>query len=449
MKPTESSFAGTARPKLTRTDDVEWLTTWKEVRKKREVSGTADVELPFKFKHWLPLIKAMFRPTVSVFNHGDEKQIVKELRLPQVFLAPIRNDIVQFVHDQLANNTRQAHGVNMKAGMKHSAESWGTGRAVARVPRVSGSGTNRTGQGAFANSCRKGRMSFPLQTWRRWHRKVNLRQRRNALASAIAATAVPSLILARGHRILKVPQFPLVLDDKAGQISKTKEAVALLKRFGAYEDVLRCIQAKKLRPGKGKMRSRRYKLRKGPLFVVGDESVSLSRALKNIPGVNSIHVNRLNIRHLAPGSQVGRFVIYTESAFKALSSQFGTFKAAGSGRKNFTLKREVIGNSDIAGIINSDAVQRVLKAKKVVRPIHYKQKKNPLRNKAEMKKLNPYAPIIGAKLGAAKKIKKDKKASNAHTKKSGDAIKAIEAKISKTQEAQNAEYKRLMQETKI
>jgi len=393
----------------------------------------------------------MFRPTVSVFNHSDEKQIVREVRLPHVFLAPIRNDIVQFVHDQLSNNTRQAHGVNTMAGMKHSAESWGTGRAVARVPRVSGSGTNRTGQGAFANSCRKGRMAFPLQIWRRWHRKVNLRQRRNALASAIAATAVPALVLAHGHRILKVPQFPLVLDDKVGQISKTREAVSLLKRFGAYDDVLRCVKAKKIRAGKGKLRNRRYKLRKGPLFVVNDESVSLTRALRNIPGVNVVHVKRLNIRHLAPGSQVGRFAIYTEAAFRELENQFGSFKAPGSGRKHFLLKKEVIVNSDIAGIINSDEVQRVLRAKKSVKAMHYKQKKNPLRNKNEMKKLNPYAPILKEKKAkeTATKVKKIRKVRKAHTKKSGDLIKSVEAKIVDTQNAQNSEYKRLMVETRV
>jgi large subunit ribosomal protein L4e len=341
--------------------------------------------------------------------------------------------------------------VNQKAGMKHSAESWGTGRAVARVPRVSGSGTNRTGQGAFANSCRKGRMAFPLQTWRRWHRKVNLRQRRNALASAIAATAVPSLVLAHGHRILKVPQFPLVLDDKVGSISKTQEAVALLKRFGAYEDVLRCIKAKKMRAGKGKLRNRRYKLRRGPLFIVNDESVSLTRALRNIPGVNTVHVKRLNIRHLAPGSQVGRFAIYTEAAFRELENQFGSFKAPGSGRKNYLLKKEVIVNSDISGIINSDEVQRVLRSKKSVKPLHYKQKKNPLRNKGEMKKLNPYAPILREKkaLENATKVKKIRKERKAHTKKSGEAIRTIETKITDTQNTQNAEYKRLMIETRV
>jgi len=59
--------------------------------------------------------------------------------------------------------------------MKHSAESWGTGRAVSRIPRVSGSGTHRSGQAAFGNECRKGRMFAPLHTWRRWHRRVNIK----------------------------------------------------------------------------------------------------------------------------------------------------------------------------------------------------------------------------------------------------------------------------------
>jgi len=73
------------------------------------------------------------------------KVLEKKVVLPGVFTAPIRNDIVSFVHSNLSKNKRQAHGVNDKAGMKHSAESWGTGRAVARIPRVSGSGTSRSG----------------------------------------------------------------------------------------------------------------------------------------------------------------------------------------------------------------------------------------------------------------------------------------------------------------
>jgi len=141
------------------------------------------------------------RPLVSVFNADDSLKVTdKKVVLPAVFTAPIRLDIVQFVHSNLSKNTRQAHGVDPKAGMRHSAESWGTGRAVARIPRVSGSGTHRAGQAAFGNMCRKGRMFAPLKTYRRWHRKVNVNQRRHAVAAALAASALNPLVLARGHR---------------------------------------------------------------------------------------------------------------------------------------------------------------------------------------------------------------------------------------------------------
>jgi len=151
------------------------------------------------------------RPVVSVYTKENPSEITDGVPMPAVFTAPIRNDIVQFVHTNMAKNKRQAHGVHWKAGMQHSAESWGTGRAVARIPRISGSGTSRSGQGAFGNQCRKGRMFAPLKTWRRWHRKINLTQKRHAVASALASSAVTPLVLARGHRVKKCPNSPWLL----------------------------------------------------------------------------------------------------------------------------------------------------------------------------------------------------------------------------------------------
>jgi large subunit ribosomal protein L4e len=322
---------------------------------------------------------------------------------------------------------------------------------MARVPRVSGSGSHRTGQGAFANSCRKGHMAFPLRTYRRWHRKVNLRQRRVALAAALAATQVPALVMARGHRIMAVPQLPLVLDDSVGQISKTKEAVAMLKRFGAYEDVVRCIKARTLRPGVGKSRNRRYKLRRGPLFIVGDESESLKQALRNIPGIAILHVNRLNIRHLAPGGQVGRFCIYTQSAFKALQEQFGSLKAPGKGRTHFLLPKSVTTSCDVAAIINSDEVQKVLRQKKTKKTMHMIQKKNPLKNKKEMARLNPFAPKAKALTMEKRKnrIKKQRKDRKSLTKSNGLLINKMLQKIENTQVEHIDSYKQYMKEVRI
>ena len=159
--------------------------------------------------------------------------------LPSVFRAPIRPDVVSFVHDQVRKNKRQAFSVSAKAGMQASAESWGTGRAVARIPRVRGGGTSRSGQGAFGNMCRGGRMFAPTKTYRRWHRKVNIQQRRYALVSAIAATGIPSLVLAKGHRIEQTPEVPLVLDDKVEECKKTKDAVRILKKTAAWNDIER------------------------------------------------------------------------------------------------------------------------------------------------------------------------------------------------------------------
>merc|ERR1712166_544344 len=104
------------------------------------------------------------RPVVSVYATADKTATVSgSAQMPAVFSAPIRDDIVSFCHSNMAKNRRQAHGVFHLQGHMHSAESWGTGRAVARIPRISGSGTSRAGQAAFGNMCRKGRMFAPLR----------------------------------------------------------------------------------------------------------------------------------------------------------------------------------------------------------------------------------------------------------------------------------------------
>lgn len=161
--------------------------------------------------------------------------------MPAVFTAPIRTDIVQFVHTNIRKNKRQPYAVSRLAGHQTSAESWGTGRAVARIPRVRGGGTHRSGQGAFGNMCRGGRMFAPTKPWRRWHRRVNVNQRRYALVSAIAASGVPALVQSKGHIIDGVSEFPLVVSDKVQEITKTKQAVVFLRRMKIWADIQKVI----------------------------------------------------------------------------------------------------------------------------------------------------------------------------------------------------------------
>ena len=157
----------------------------------------------------------------------------------------------------MAKNNRQAYAVSKAAGHQTAAESWGTGRAVSRIPRVPGGGTHRAGQGAFGNMCRGGHMFAPTKTWRRWHRRVNLKQKRYAVCSALAASAVPALLMARGHAVETIPEVPLIISEASEQISKTSKAVELLKSIGAYADIEKVKDSRNLRSGKGKMRNRR------------------------------------------------------------------------------------------------------------------------------------------------------------------------------------------------
>lgn len=237
-------------------------------------------------------------------------------------------------------------------------------------------------------------MFAPTRVWRRWHRKVSKGQRRYATVSALAASAIPALVMARGHKISKVNEVPLVISDDVQAIQKTKEALAVLAAFGLDEDIDHVKASKKLRTGKGKMRNRRFVMRKGPLIVYNQDQ-GITKAFRNIPGVECCQVDRLNLLQLAPGGHVGRLCIWTESAFNKLDSIFGTFDEASTTKSGFTLPQQIMANADLARIINSDEVQQVVRAPKP-NGRKYVLKRNPLRNRQTMLKLNPYQATVAA-----------------------------------------------------
>ncbi|XDA75504.1 hypothetical protein R6Z07F_005667 [Ovis aries] len=283
---------------------------------------------------------ACARPLISVYSEKGESS-GKNVTLPAVFKAPIRSDIVNFVHTNLRKNNRQPYAVSELAGHQTSAESWGTGRAVARIPRVRGGGTHCSGQGAFGNMCRGGRMFAPTKTWRRWHRRVNTTQKRYAICSALAASALPVLVMSKGHRIEEVLELPLVVKDKVEGYKKTKEAVLLLKKLKAWNDIKKVYASQRMRAGKGKMRNRRRIQRRGPCIVYNEDN-GIIKAFRNIPGI--------------------------------------------------TLLNKML-NTDLSRISKSPEIQRALRAprKKIHRRV---LKKNPLKNLRIMLKLNPYAKTM-------------------------------------------------------
>lgn len=367
------------------------------------------------------------RPLVRVFSADKGAASGNTVPLPDVFSTPIRTDIVDVIHNFLRMNLRQPYAVSKYAGHDYSAESWGTGRAVARIPRVSGGGTHRAGQGAFGNMCRGGRMFSPTRVWRRWSHKISTSQKRFATAAAIAASSVTPLVMARGHKVERIQELPLVVADDVQAINKTKAAVKFLKAVKAFDDVRKVKNSKKIRAGKGKYRNRKYKARTGPL-VIYKENKGIVRGFRNLPGVDLLSVDRLNLLKLAPGGQVGRFVIWTESAFKALQARFGSVegKTGSSSLKQrngsvYRLPRPQMANTDVLRIIESDSVQAALRPVKL-QPKRRVIKKNPLKNFYALVKLNPYAlkqrratilSQVAGQVANAQKQKKQQRAAKA------------------------------------
>ncbi|KAJ8602153.1 hypothetical protein CTAYLR_003504 [Chrysophaeum taylorii] len=365
------------------------------------------------------------RPVVSIW--GADGNATGTAPLPGVFSAPIRPDLVQFVHTNMAKNARQAYAVSMKAGHQTSAESWGTGRAVSRIPRVQGGGTQRSGQGAFGNMCRGGRMFAPTKVWRKWHRKINLNQRRYAICSALAASACPPLVMARGHKIDQVPELPLVVSGVEG-LAKTKEALALFGSVGAKDDADRCAASKKLRAGKGKMRNRRYTHRKGPLVVYSSSDAEVPKAARNLPGVDLCCVDRLNLLLLAPGGHLGRFVIWTEEAFLKLDALFGSVDSKATLKDSYSIPRPVMSNADLARLINSDEIQSVVRPAKADTQRRKAPKTNPLKNLGAMLALNPYYETYRASEIRMQTARKEAKAAKIKALREGTYEKTEEEK---------------------
>ncbi|CAL8106725.1 unnamed protein product [Calicophoron daubneyi] len=337
---------------------------------------------------------AVCRPVVNVFK-PDGSPSGMTVKMPGVFRAPLRSDLLNFVHDQMRKNSRQPYAVSPKAGHQSSAESWGTGRAVARIPRVRGGGTHRSGQGAFGNMCRGGHMFAPTKVWRRWHRRINVQQRRYAMCSAIAATGVPALVMARGHRIDRVPEIPLVISDEVESVKKTKEAVKVLKSVKAWSDIQKVYNSQRFRAGRGKMRNRRRIQKRGPIIIYRKDE-GITRAFRNIPGVTLIRVSALNLLKLAPGGHMGRLAIWSAGAFQQLDKLYGTYKTGSVRKAGFHLPLSKMTSPDLARLLHCRELTSVLRPRRMhcQRP-GPKVKKNPLKNMQAMLKLNPFA--IGEK----------------------------------------------------
>ena len=262
---------------------------------------------------------------ISILDQSKTEKGSKEL--PALFSEEVRPDIIKRAVEALQANSRQRYGANILAGKKCSAElsrrrrkyrgSYGHG--ISRVPRkiLSRSGTRFNWTGAFAPGTVGGRRAHPPKASKTWLKKINDKERKKAIRSAMAATMMKEFVEKRGHAL--PDKFPFIITNDFEMLSKTKSVRDSLLKLGLSDELKRAA-GRTYRAGKARLRGRKYRKRKGPLIVVSKDC-PLIKAANNVPGVDAVAVTDLNAELLAPGSVPGRLTLFTDSAIERIDKE--------------------------------------------------------------------------------------------------------------------------------
>ena len=243
-----------------------------------------------------------------------------EVELPLVFLTPFRKDLIKKSFTNLNSHKFQPQGRRPTAGMDVVARSNDppTGQGVSRIAKMRGGGGGRQGQAGGVASVRGGRQAHPPKVQKVIFKKLNKKENKLALCSAIAATQSKEIIESRGHKIENLNTFPIIISDDIETVTKTKEMIKILNSLNLMQDVNR-LKGRKARTGKSSLRGRSTKIGKSVLFVVS-KSKKISSSCGTIPGVDVRAVKDLSVLDLAPGGVPIRLVVYSKSALKEIEN---------------------------------------------------------------------------------------------------------------------------------
>jgi large subunit ribosomal protein L4e len=256
-----------------------------------------------------------------------EGKKLKEINLPIQFYEEVHPNLIWRAVLAIQANKRQSYGAERGAGMRYSAKlsrrrrdykrSYGYG--ISRVPRkvLWHRGSQFGFVGAKAPGTVGGRRAHPPKAEKIWDKKINLKEKRKAIRSALSATLDKNLVILRNHQLPNI--YPLIIENKFEDLKKTKDVIKVLKNLGLNKE-LEKLEIKKVRSGKGKNKGRKYRKKKGPLLVVS-KKCELIKATRNIAGIDISPVNQINVELLAPGARAGRLTIYTQAAIERLEKE--------------------------------------------------------------------------------------------------------------------------------
>ncbi|MDK6027976.1 50S ribosomal protein L4 [Ignisphaera sp. 4213-co] len=243
--------------------------------------------------------------------------VVDKVELPLLFSYPVRVDLIRRAVLSAFTARVQPKGRDPLAGKRRVGESWGIGYSVARVPRLD------NGRAVLAPNVVGGRRQFAPTTMRKIHEEINKKEMKLAIISALSALANVKYVTARGHIIPpQISSPPIIIVNEFENIESTKAVKEYLVKTGLWQNIEKAQNSVKIRSGKGKMRGRRYKETKSMLFIVSSTQAPVIKAIRNLPGVDYLTPQTLNICKLAPGGMPGRLAIITQKALEELSKLY-------------------------------------------------------------------------------------------------------------------------------
>ncbi len=264
---------------------------------------------------------------MKIALHALDGKANGQVQLPAQFEEPLRVDLIKKAVLSLQSKARQPYGADPEAGKKHATDisrrrrdyKGSYGKGISRVPRkvLSRNGGNFNWVGALAPGMRGGRRAHPPKASKNWERKINTKENRKAIRSAISATIDKNLVTKRGH---KVPaHYPFIIADGIEQVQKTSELKKTLDTLGFGAELERAA-IPQVRSGRSAIRGRAHKQRISVLLVTSADA-PVAMAAGSIPGVQAVAVNALNAEILAPGVHPGRATIFTQSALKHMEEK--------------------------------------------------------------------------------------------------------------------------------
>jgi large subunit ribosomal protein L4e len=245
------------------------------------------------------------------------------IKVDRAFSQPVRDDLIQRAVLAEQSKLIQAYGSDPMAGKRTSAHYHGRrgrrmtmmNRELARMARIHGSGFLHM-RARFVPQSIKGRKAHPPKADKKWEIKINKKERIKALLSAASASAKREEVAKRGHVTEGIKHIPLILEDSLQELKGLKEVRETLEKLGLEKELGR-VKTRKVRAGRGTTRGRKYRVKKGPLIIVGKDS-GIARAARNLAGVDIAEADKLKVSMLAPGSHAGRLCLWTESAVKKI-----------------------------------------------------------------------------------------------------------------------------------